>query len=275
MAEDFKTVEQTVKILTESELKKLNEQNSRLVPDIKHMDAKRHWDLFYKRNSTNFFKDRNWTTREFNELMSSEGGVLCQNADERKYMLEMGCGVGNLIFPLIQDGCNHFFYYACDFSPRAVEFVQKNPLYSKDKVNAFQCDVTTKDVFNNIEKESLDIITVIFVLSAIHPDKFKSVVENMFQLLKPGGLVLFRDYGLYDMAQLRFKAGHKISENLYMRQDGTRSYYFSDTEIGCLFEKCGFSVVSNEYIHRRTVNPKENIDVGRIFVQGKFMKPKW
>lgn len=271
MDEDLKNGDQTSKILTDADLKKLDEQNSRLVPDIKHMDAKRHWDLFYKRNSTKFFKDRNWTTREFQELISS--GV--SENDEKKNMLEMGCGVGNLIFPLIQDGCNNFFYYACDFSPRAVEFVQKNPLYTNDKVNAFQCDVTTEDIFNNIEKGSLDIITIIFVLSAIHPDKFNCVVENMFQLLKPGGLVLFRDYGLYDMAQLRFKAGHKISENLYMRQDGTRSYYFSDTEIKCLFEKSGFDVICNEYIHRRTVNPKENIDVGRIFLQGKFMKPKW
>lgn len=272
MDQDLKHAEiSATKILSEADLKKLDEQNSRLVPDIKHMDAKRHWDLFYKRNSTKFFKDRNWTTREFQELISS--GV--SENDEKKYLLEMGCGVGNLIFPLIQDGCNDFFYYACDFSPRAVEFVQKNPLYSKDKVNAFQCDVTTEDIFNNIEKGTLDIITIIFVLSAIHPDKFKSVVENMFQLLKPGGLVLFRDYGLYDMAQLRFKAGHKISENLYMRQDGTRSYYFSDVEVGSLFENCGFTVMSNEYVHRRTVNPKENIDVGRIFLQGKFMKPKW
>lgn len=268
MDEDLKNAAKT---LTEADLKRLDEQNSRLVPDIKHMDAKRHWDLFYKRNSTKFFKDRNWTTREFKELISSGN---FEN-DEKKNMLEMGCGVGNLIFPLIQDECNNFFYYACDFSPRAVEFVQQNPLYTKDKVNAFQCDVTTEDIFNNIEKGSLDIITIIFVLSAIHPDKFNCVVENMFQLLKPGGLVLFRDYGLYDMAQLRFKAGHKISENLYMRQDGTRSYYFSDTEIKSLFEKFGFAVVSNEYVHRRTVNPKENIDVGRIFLQGKFMKPKW
>ena len=32
-------------------------------------DAKKNWDLFYKRNSTNFFKDRHWITREFPEIL--------------------------------------------------------------------------------------------------------------------------------------------------------------------------------------------------------------
>lgn len=31
-------------------------------------EARKNWDLFYKRNATNFFKDRHWTTREFEEL---------------------------------------------------------------------------------------------------------------------------------------------------------------------------------------------------------------
>ena len=31
-------------------------------------EAQRNWDLFYKRNSTKFFKDRHWTTHEFKEL---------------------------------------------------------------------------------------------------------------------------------------------------------------------------------------------------------------
>ena len=40
--------------------------------------------------------------------------------------------------------------------------------------------------------------------------------------------MLVRDYGLYDHAMLRFAPGHKISENFYVRQDGTRAYYFSE-----------------------------------------------
>jgi methyltransferase-like protein 6 len=35
-------------------------------------------------------------------------------------------------------------------------------------------------------------------------------------------------------------------------------------------EKAGFEVEVNEYVHRRTVNVKENVDVPRIFVQAKF-----
>ena len=48
--------------------------------------------------------------------------------------------------------------------------------------------------------------------------------------------MLFRDYGRYDHAQQRFKPGHKISDNFYVRQDGTRAYYFSKEELAQCFE---------------------------------------
>lgn len=105
------------------------------------------------------------------------------------------------------------------------------------------------------------------------------------QVLKTDqGLVFFRDYGLYDHAMLRFSKGHKISENFYVRQDGTRAYYFSESkafaanfhfhallgEVGELFTSTGFDVVELSYVERETVNHKEGVSAKRMFVQGKF-----
>ncbi|XP_034653196.1 tRNA N(3)-methylcytidine methyltransferase METTL6 [Drosophila subobscura] len=272
------------KELTAEEKQKLEEQNKRLVPEFKanklEVDAQRHWDIFYKRNETRFFKDRHWTTREFQELLDQSDS---REAEKRRTLLEVGCGVGNLVFPLLEEQsreegneecvpCGRFYFYACDFSPRAVDFVRANRLYDPSSITAFQCDITTQQVHEHIPAGSLDVCTMIFVLSAIHPHKFEAVVQNLWRLLKPGGLVLFRDYGLYDMAQLRFKPGNKIADNLYVRQDGTRSYYFAEQEVAQLFTQSGFEVLTNAYVHRRTLNIKEGVDVPRIFLQGKFRK---
>uniref|UniRef100_A0A1B6H8H6 tRNA N(3)-methylcytidine methyltransferase n=1 Tax=Homalodisca liturata TaxID=320908 RepID=A0A1B6H8H6_9HEMI len=257
------------KPLSNEEEEKLKQQNSRLVTEYVankiNVESKKHWDLFYKRNETRFFKDRHWTIREFKELIGSE-------ISEKTILLEVGCGVGNFIFPLIAEQLN-MFIYACDLSPRAIELLKLNPLYSEDTVVAFQTDITTEHIYEDIQRESVDIITLIFVLSAIDPSNYIKIARTLYFLLRPGGFILFRDYGLYDMAQLRFKPGHKISDNFYMRQDGTRSYFFAVDFLGELFKNAGFSIVTNCYIHRRTVNVKEGIDVPRIFVQAKFQKP--
>lgn len=97
-----------------------------------------------------------------------------------------------------------------------------------------------------MQHDSVDFVTMIFVLSSITPEKMNGVLKNVYnvssstrytsfkiiyfliQVLKPGGCILFRDYGLYDHAMLRFGYGHKIAENFYARQDGTRAYYFSE-----------------------------------------------
>lgn len=200
--------------LSEIDLSALRNQESRLVSSYKaaqiEKDSKKHWDIFYKRNETRFFKDRHWTTREFKELVDIR---------DDQTLLEVGCGTGNFIYPLLAEDTS-FFIYACDFSPRAIELVKSNSLYDESRVKAFVCDITTEELEKYVD--DVDIITLIFVLSAIHPDNFDKVIRTLYSVLKANGVILFRDYGLYDMTQLRFKPGHKISDNFYMRQDGTR-----------------------------------------------------
>ncbi|XP_071958314.1 tRNA N(3)-cytidine methyltransferase METTL6-like [Antedon mediterranea] len=255
--------------LTEKELEKLL-NDSELVSEFKkcklEKEAQRNWDLFYKRNSVNFFKDRHWTSREFDEL--KEPGN-----NKKQTLLEVGCGVGNALFPLLQENPN-LMIHACDFSPRAVQFVKNNSLYDESRVNAFQCDLTKDELMDNIPEGSVDMTSMLFVLSAIHPEKMADVFKNIYKVLKPGGVLLFRDYGLYDHAMLRFSKGHKISENFYVRQDGTRAFYFTTDFVKDLCEESGFTVAKNEYVLRETVNKKEGLCVPRVFVQSTFLKPE-
>lgn len=69
----------SARILTEQELEKLK-KDTKLLSDFQRnkleAEAKRNWDLFYKRNQTNFFKDRHWITREFPELLQPEVSIL-------------------------------------------------------------------------------------------------------------------------------------------------------------------------------------------------------
>ncbi|XP_074844411.1 tRNA N(3)-cytidine methyltransferase METTL6 isoform X2 [Carettochelys insculpta] len=221
----FQKKRHNARILSCEEAEKLAREQT-LVSEFKKLklekEAQKNWDLFYKRNSTKFFKDRHWTTREFEDLKA------CREFEDQKLtILEAGCGVGNCLFPLLEEDLN-IFAYACDFSPRAVEYVKKNALYKTERCKVFQCDLTKDDLLENIPADSVDVVTLIFVLSAIHPDKMHLVLQNIYKVLKPGKCVLFRDYGLYDHAMLRFKSGSKLGENFYVRQDGTRSYFFTD-----------------------------------------------
>ena len=62
-------------LLTDNDKDLLAKQDKRIISNFEatrlEKDARKNWDKFYMRNTTNFFKDRHWTEREFNELNPS------------------------------------------------------------------------------------------------------------------------------------------------------------------------------------------------------------
>ncbi|CAM9405539.1 unnamed protein product, partial [Ectocarpus fasciculatus] len=104
-----------------------------------------------------------------------------------------------------------------------------------ERITGRQCDVT-RDTLP--PEGSMDIVLCMFVLSAIPPEQHASVVRRLAQTLRPGGKLLFRDYGRFDEAQLRFRRGSKLSEHFYVRQDGTCSFFFQEQELTELINGC-------------------------------------
>ncbi|CAG8485363.1 14346_t:CDS:2 [Acaulospora colombiana] len=99
-----------------------------------------------------------------------------------KKIFEIGCGAGNTMFPLLAENKNpELFVYACDFASNAVDVVLNNQDYDPKKCKAFVWDLTSDEIPECIEQGSLDIVVLIFVMSAIRPQDWKQVVENVYK----------------------------------------------------------------------------------------------
>ncbi|XP_068650237.1 tRNA N(3)-methylcytidine methyltransferase trm141-like [Aristolochia californica] len=226
----------------------------------------KYWSDFYKRHKNKFFKDRHYLKKQWSSYFTIDD----TSNEKRKVVLEVGCGAGNTIFPLVATFPN-LFVHACDFSPQAVALVQAHENYRADQVNAFVCDVTADDLRNNISPSSIDVVTLIFALSSVSPGQMTFALKNIKRVLKPNGFVLLRDYAIGDFAQVMLSSKNQmISKNFYVRGDGTCVFYFSEASLLNLFKNVGFGAVEVGICSKQIENRSKKVLMDRRWIQAEF-----
>ncbi|KAI0472001.1 methyltransferase [Xylariaceae sp. FL0804] len=256
-------------------------------------DPAKWWNLFYKNNTANFFKNRKWLQQEFPvlaELTAEDAGP--------KIVLEVGAGAGNTAFPILAHNKNpRLKLHACDFSKKAVEVMRSHDEYNTELMQADVWDAASEELPPGVEEGSVDVVLMVFIFSALSPGQWEQAVRNIHRALKPGGVVCFRDYGRGDLAQVRFKKGRYLEENFYIRGDGTRVYFFDQDELariwtgtpkaaapselqgetGEVTEKpqSGLALFDVENLgmdKRLLVNRARKLKMYRCWIQGRFRK---
>ncbi|SJX65608.1 related to ABP140-actin binding protein and AdoMet-dependent tRNA methyltransferase [Sporisorium reilianum f. sp. reilianum] len=294
---------------TISEIIATNRRSATAFTVSKHSrEAAKNWDKFYKNHQDKFFKDRHWTNREFGSELgaaassSSSGKAKAEDDREEEtqlvsadiaggesVLLEVGCGVGNMLYPLLAANAQ-LKVHCCDFSARAVDLVRAHPLYDPARVNAFVYDLTSplSTLLPHLSHQPTwpapTTISLIFVLSAIPPHLHAHVLASLASLaslLPQGGHILFRDYAYGDLSQVRYhtKKDAAWSEpslltddpqhNWYKRGDNTFNYFFTQQQLQALAESVGLRG-EVETLRRTAVNRKSEVNMERRFVQAKW-----
>ena len=79
--------------------------------------------------------------------------------------------------------CRKLFHYCIDARVTfLVFFLKENPQFDANRCHPFCCDVTSDCLTNYLAEASADLATVIFCLSAIHPNKMVAVLENIYSV---------------------------------------------------------------------------------------------
>ncbi|KAL9071701.1 MAG: hypothetical protein Q9157_005377 [Trypethelium eluteriae] len=221
-----------------------------------NQDPAKWWNKFYGSNSANFFKNRKWLQQEFPVLKE-----VTKKGAGRKVLLEVGAGAGNTAFPILRENENEELrVHACDFSKKAVEVMKKSEHYDEKIMHANVWDVAgtgESALPPGLEPGSVDVVLMIFIFSALAPNQWDQALKNIFSVLKPGGQVLFRDYGRGDLSQIRFKKERWMQENFYIRGDGTRVYFFDKDELGDIWKGKTFQPPTEEPEDRTVFEEKE------------------
>lgn len=229
------------------------------------------WDIFHRRHSAaRFFKEKRYLSLEFPMLLSGNR----HPGEPFLHVAEVGCGCGSSLLPVLKSNPSAVAT-AVDVSPTAIDLLLEAATrcgIESHRIRAFVLDASSYE--RALIDVEADCALCIFALSALMPCDMATMLQHCHDALRRGGLLLFRDYGRYDMAQLRFSGEQLVDPDalVYKRQDGTLASFFTVEEVVLLAQSIGFQVKECRYATTIMRNRKDAKEMKRVFVHGIFEK---
>jgi methyltransferase-like protein 6 len=257
--------------------------------------ALKNWDNYYRNNTVNGYKDRHYILREFAELSAALEALphiavageeaATPSATTRVTLVEIGCGVGNAVLPLLEQYASRlaeptqFQVLGFDISAVAVDLLKLRvaELGFGDRVKSIQHDLALFPLAipSDFMPSPASFGTMIFVLSAVSVAHHDAFVSRIATLVAAGGVLMVRDYCADDHAQKRFDPSKKVHDETdatFTRSNGTLSHFFTLEEFCGLFSRHGFEPIEVKIVERQVENRKQNLVMERRWLNGRFRR---
>jgi methyltransferase-like protein 6 len=148
------------------------------------------------------------------------------------------------------------------------------PGHDPSYISSFACDSTDPSASPSFRGVDADALLIMFTLSAVTPPQQHEMLLNARAALRPGGRLLLRDHGLYDMVQLRIPPEQCTGiPNQYKRGDGTLAYFFAVEGLSDSARRAGLEVEECKYICVKNINKKTGVELRRVFVHLVARRP--
>eukprot|EP00754_Rhynchopus_humris_P006455 Rhum_TRINITY_DN13109_c0_g1::Rhum_TRINITY_DN13109_c0_g1_i1::g.57067::m.57067 len=208
-------------------------------------------------------------------------------------------------------------YRSFDISPTAVAELTRHAVFAEAVRRGVACEACVADLAEGgcdgddddegddkglpAPPGSVDYALMLFVLSALDPagGAMQRGVRRVARQLRPGGVVLLRDYAVYDQAHVRFldrQRGAEASKceaggvagppyprvdharcldarRRFRRGDGTLSFFYTTEDVRALARGAGLEVVRSEYHCAEQVNRRTGAAVRKVFVNAVLRRP--
>ena len=255
------------------------------------------WESMYRTHSADrqhMFKDRRYLLHAFPLLQAPALRVL-----------EIGCGNGSSTLPILRDNALAHVH-ATDPSATAVELTRR-----VCETSGFAARLSTEiqaddgAPLGGAAHGAFDVAMLVFTLSAVPRPDDEALIRRVAAALRPGGRLLFRDYGECDLRMLRDAASAagapvpksappdsgrdpptpappsrppaptstRLSEREFVRPGGMFRRYYSLEDVGELARTAHLDVEEvPRYCCVRLENRRRALTMERVYVQAVLRK---